>query len=35
MILAVYARMKCGKYDAYPHELMMLVTRALQPFSRD
>jgi hypothetical protein len=30
MILAMYARMKCMKYDAYPHELMMHVTRTLQ-----
>jgi hypothetical protein len=35
MILAMYARMKCMKYDAYPHELMMHMTRVLQPFSRN
>jgi hypothetical protein len=35
MILAMYARMKCMKYDAYPHELMMHMTRSLQPFSRN
>jgi hypothetical protein len=34
MIFAMYARMKCMKYDAYCyHELMMHVTRTLQPFS--
>jgi hypothetical protein len=35
MILAMYARMKCMKYDAYAHELMMHMTRILQPFSRN
>jgi hypothetical protein len=35
MILAMYARMKCMKYDAYPHELMMHMTCILQPFSRN
>jgi hypothetical protein len=35
MILAMYARMKCMKYDAYPHELMMHMTRSLQLFARN
>jgi hypothetical protein len=35
MILAMYARMKCIKYDAYSHELMMHMTRILQSFSRN
>jgi hypothetical protein len=35
MILAMYACMKCMKYDAYPHELMMHMSRTLQPFSRN
>jgi hypothetical protein len=35
MILAMYACMKCMKYDAYPHELMMHMIRTLQPFSRN
>jgi hypothetical protein len=35
MMLAMYARMKCMKYDAYPHELMMHMTRILQPFFRN
>jgi hypothetical protein len=27
--------MKCMKYDAYPYELMMHMSRTLQPFSRN
>jgi hypothetical protein len=34
-MLAMYARKKCMKYDAYPYELMMHMARALQPFSRN
>jgi hypothetical protein len=35
MMLVMYARRECIKHDAYPQELMMHGTRALQPFSRD
>jgi hypothetical protein len=34
-MLVMYAHKKCIKYDAYHEELMMHVTRALQPFSRN
>jgi hypothetical protein len=33
-MLALYARMKYMKYDAYPHELATHMARTLQPFSR-
>jgi hypothetical protein len=35
MILAMYARMKCIKYDVYRDELMMHMTRTLQLFSHN
>jgi hypothetical protein len=36
MIFAMYACMKCMKYDAYCyHELMMHTARTLQPFARN
>jgi hypothetical protein len=35
MMLVMYAHKKCIKYDAYRYELMMHMTRTLQPFSRN
>jgi hypothetical protein len=34
-MLVMYAHKKCIKHDAYPHELMMHMTRTLQLFSRN
>jgi hypothetical protein len=34
-MLAMCARKKCIKYDAYRDELMMHMTHTLQPFSRN